>query len=230
MLFDLRSKRRRRVVKITYSAIAAIFLVGFLFFGVGTGLFGNTNIFEASGSSNGAKSYAGQAEAAAKRVKREPNNPAAWQALLVAQLHEAAEPRYTNQTTGGFTAEGRRFLPKIERSWEGYMAATHDNPSLELAKRMVTILGEEGLDNAAQAVQALEVITAAEPNNFQPFVELAQYAYQAGNSREGDLASQRALALVPSAEKAHLEGLLKDLKKNNGHISSANSPGEGEAG
>jgi len=217
------------VVKVTYSAIAAIFLIGFIFAGVGTGLSGNLNFFEAVGSSNGAKSYAGQAEKAAKRVKREPGNPAAWQALLSAQLHEADEPRYTNQTTGGFTAEGRRFLPKIERSWEGYLTATHYNPSVELAKLVLHVLGEEGLDNAGQAVTALEAITAAEPNNFQPFVELAQYAYQAGNTRQGELAAQRALALVPSAEKAHLEGILKALKANKGRLGSANS-GEGEAG
>ena len=217
------------MVKVTYSAIAAIFLIGFIFAGVGTGLSGNLNFFEAVGSSNGAKSYAGQAEKAAKRVKREPGNPAAWQALLSAQLHEADEPRYTNQTTGGFTAEGRRFLPKIERSWEGYLTATHYNPSVELAKLVLHVLGEEGLDNAGQAVTALEAITAAEPNNFQPFVELAQYAYQAGNTRQGELAAQRALALVPSAEKAHLEGILKALKANKGRLGSANS-GEGEAG
>jgi len=221
VLFDLRSKGRRRAVKVTYTAIAAIFLIGFVFAGVGTGLSGNLNFFEAVGSSGGAKSYAGQAEKAAKRVKREPGNPAAWEALLSAQLHEADESRYTNQTTGGFTAQGKKFLPKILHSWEGYVAASHGSPSVEMSKLVLHVLGEEGLDDASAAVTALQTITAAEPNNFQPFVELAEYAYQAGNTRIGDLASERALALVPSAEKAHLQGVLNALKKNGGHVGSS---------
>lgn len=229
MLFDLRSKGRRRVVKVAYSAIALIFLAGFLGAGVGTGFFGGANIFEAVGSGGGAKSFASQVERASKRVKREPASAAAWAALLQAQLHQAGESQYTNQSTGGFTPAGHKLLPKIQRTWENYLSVSHDNPSLELSKLMLHVLGEEGLDNAAQTVQALLAITEAEPHNYQEFAELAQYAYQAGNTREGDLASEKALALAPATERARLKGILNALKKNGGHL-GASSSGEPEAG
>src|SRR5579871_5010164 len=79
MLFDLRSRRRRRVVKSVYVFLALLIGVGLVGFGVGTG--GNFGgIFNAAGGGGGA----GTAEiglkkalaSAQKTARRRPSDPA----------------------------------------------------------------------------------------------------------------------------------------------------------
>jgi hypothetical protein len=217
MLFDLRGRGRRRLVQVVYTGIAVLFLAGFIGFGVGSGLGGNFNIGELLGKGGGS-SYSQQVEKARKRTRREPNNPAAWAALTEAQIRQASEPAYTNQSTSGYTAQGRKYLPKIEASWKEYLRLEPRNPSAELAHRMLGILGEEGTAQPAAEVQALQIAIAAEPSNKVLYLDLAEYAYQAGNSRQGDLASEKVLGLASKAERPRLKGELTALKKNGGHI------------
>lgn len=206
-----------------YGGIAVIFLVGFIGFGVGSGLGGNVNVselFEKGGGSSGGTSEVKKAQ---HQTQHEPNNPAAWAALVQAQLRQANGGEYTNQSTGGFTPAGKKLLAHIQQNWERYLALETKNPSPELAKRMAAVLGEEGINQPAAAVQALEIAVAAEPSSRNLNFSLAQYAYQAGNKRQGDLAAEKALALTPKDEQAHLKGVLNTLKKNSGHASSASS-------
>ena len=53
MLFDLRSGKRRRMVQIVYSLLAVSFLIGFVFFGVGTGGIGSISDLFVGGGSGG---------------------------------------------------------------------------------------------------------------------------------------------------------------------------------
>jgi hypothetical protein len=229
MLFDLRSRGRRRTVRVVYGGIAVLFLLGFVGFGVGSGLGGNFNVGELLGKGGG-HSYASQVSKARKQTQREPGNPAAWKYRTESELLEAREGAYTNSSTGGYTAEGRKLLPKIQRSWERYVALEPKNPSPELAHKMLGILGEEGLDQPAATVQALQIAIAAEPSSRALYAELAQYAYQAGNKRQGELASEKALSLTPKSEQARLRGELAALKKNGGHLSSAATTAGAEEG
>lgn len=230
MLFDLRSRGRRRTVQVTYTLIALLFLFGFIFVGVGTGLNGNLNFFGAIGGESGGGNFTAAVEKARKRTHREPQSAAAWAALVQAQLRQAAEPKYTQESTGGYTAAGHKLLPAIKASWERYLAVEPKNPNVELAKRMMVVLGEGGLDEAKAAVAALQIAIAAEPSNDVLYADLAQYAYQAGNPREGDLASEKALALAPESERAHLKGVLAALKKNGGKTSQAGTASSEEGG
>ncbi|MDE3070050.1 MAG: hypothetical protein KGJ43_04920 [Acidobacteriota bacterium] len=230
MLFDLKSAGRRRTVKVVYAGLIGLFLFTFIFIGVGTGLNGGLNFFESINKNSGGGSYGGQVEKAEKRTKREPQSAAAWAALIQAQLRESSGSEFSNQNQVGFTKQGKKLIAKIQRSWERYLTLEPKNPSVELAKRMLTVLGEEGLDQPAAAVAALEIVVAAEPNNKASYAQLAEYAYQAGNKRQGDLAAERALALAPKDERARLKGELAALKKNGGHASSSAGSSAGEEG
>ena len=58
MLFDLRSGKRRRVVQVVYSLLAASFLIGFVIFGVGTGGLGSiADIFNGSSGESASSAY-----------------------------------------------------------------------------------------------------------------------------------------------------------------------------
>jgi hypothetical protein len=221
MLFDLRSRGRRTTVRVVYGGLAALFLLAFVGLGVGTGFGGSFNISEIFGSKGGSAAYGARVAAARKRTQREPQSAAAWAARTEAELLQASESEYSNATTGGYTSKGKHYLTGLQKSWEEYLHLEPKSPSPHLAHRMVVVLGEGAAEQPAAEVQALQIVIAAEPPSAALFAELAQYAYQAGNKRQGDLAAAKALALVPKAEHARLKGELAALKKNNGHPSSA---------
>jgi hypothetical protein len=56
------------------------------------------------------------------------------------------------------------------------------------------------------------IVTQANPTTPQYFEFLAQDAYRAGQTRIGDLAAQRAVALVPKAQQKQLRGQLQQIK------------------
>lgn len=224
MLFDVRSPGRRRTVRVVYFGIAIIFLLGFVGLGVGAGLGGNLNIGEAlnSGGSSG-PSYTAKVSKAKKRVEREPTSQTAWAALVEAQLSQLTESTYT-VSSGGYTAQGKKALVHVEQSWEHYLGLAK-SPSSSLAHRMVAPLSEEGVDNAAGEVQALQIVFGAEAptgeDAFAEYVTLAQYAYQAKQEDIAKLAAEKALAIAPASDHATLKGELETLKKNHGRPTSS---------
>src|SRR5579864_1946450 len=108
MLFDLRSRRRRRVVKGVYVFLALLIGVGLVGFGVGTG--GNFGgIFNAA-SGGGGSGTAGvllqkKLTTAQKHARADPGSAAAWAAVGRAAYDVSQLPDYyvTNQ---GYTKLG----------------------------------------------------------------------------------------------------------------------------
>ena len=68
------------------------------------------------------------------------------------------------------------------------------------------MLGEGGAEQPKAEVQALQIVIPAEPPSVVLYTELAQYAYQAGNTRQGDLAAEKAIALAPKIRTCAREG------------------------
>jgi hypothetical protein len=230
MLFDVRSRGRKTTVRVVYGTIAVLFAVTFIGAGVGTGFGGNFNIGELFNSSGGNKSYAAEVSKARKATQREPNSAAAWAAMVEAQLNQSSQSEYSNQSTGGFTPKGKQLLQQVQHSWERYLALEPKNPSAPLAHKMVNVLGEGGAEQPAAEVQALQIVIAAQPPSVSLYAALAQYAYQAGNKRQGDLASEKALTLAPASQRAQIKGELAALKKNGGHPSSSSAAATAEGG
>jgi hypothetical protein len=79
---------------------------------------------------------------------------------------------------------------------------------------MVTVYSEAGLNKPAQAVEVLQIATAARPTDAAYYSALAEYAYKAKNTRVGDLASAKAVSLAPAAQKARVKKQLAEIKKN----------------
>jgi hypothetical protein len=229
MLFDVRSRGRRTTVRVVYASIAVLFAVTFIGAGVGTGFGSSFNIGELFNGSS-PKGYTSEVAKAQKATQREPNSAAAWAHLVEAQLRQAGEAEYSDQSTGGFTSKGKQLLTHVQRNWERYLALEPNNPSPQLAHKMVNVLGEGGAEQPGAEVQALQIVVAAEPPSTALYAELAQYAYQAGNTRQGDLASEKALSLAPKSERAELKGKLAALKQNKGRVSSSSATQEGGEG
>jgi hypothetical protein len=216
MLFDLRGRGRRRTVQVVYIGLAAVFLLGFVGFGVGGG-FGSGGIFDVftKNEGSGGVSHSGEVKKFEKLTRVQPNNVSAWEKLVNAQLHEAGGEAYIT-LAGGVTSKGKQLYSQIDQAWTRYIALNPPKPNVALAKNVLRIYGEEGLNRPASAVQVLQLILAAEPNSAVYYRFLAEYAYKAKNTRIGDLAAAKAVSLAPPEQRKRLKTELAALKKGGG--------------
>jgi hypothetical protein len=225
MLFDLRGRGRRRTVQVIYLGLALIFLLGFVGLGVGVGGSGGglLNALTENSGSSGA-SYAGRVATAQKRVKREPSNPKAWAQLTEVQLLQAGESTNYSQVKEGYTAKGKELLAQVSHSWSTYLNLEPHNPSVSLARHMLRVYGEEGLNQPAQSVAALQLVIPSEPPSATLYADLAEYSYKAHDVSQGDLASEKAVSLAPAAQRKQIKTQLEAIKADpNASASAASS-------
>jgi len=195
MLFDLRSRGRRRTVQGVYLFLAILLGGGLVLFGVGAGngLGGLLNAFNGGGSSSGQKAVVSQQEQQAiKQTQQTPNDPQAWANLLQARWTSAGQGANFNSSTGQFTKSGLNELNLATQAWQKYLA-----------------LGQQ---NYAGEASAWDIETSADPTAVKGFECLAVSAYAAGQTRKGDLASAKALSMVPKAQQALLKNQLNAAK------------------
>ncbi|HEY8304153.1 MAG TPA: hypothetical protein VIG42_06145, partial [Solirubrobacteraceae bacterium] len=217
MLFDLRARGRRRTVQVVYAGLALLFLVGFVGFGVGVGGGGGSSPIEAifgnKEGSNGA-GFGAQVSAAEKRTRLHPNEAAAWTALAEAQFHESGAGENFEEASQKFTSKGKALLVKVANAWSRYIALNPSKLNQTVALEMLTVYGKEGLNQPAAAVEVLQLLVAAKPESAAFYGQLASFAYQAKNTREGDLAAKKTISLTPAKERKNVEAQLAQLKSN----------------
>src|SRR5271165_3590009 len=109
MLFDLRSRGRRRTVQVIYIGLAVLMFGGLVLFGVGAGngLGGLLNAFTNGGSTGAQTQAVSQAlKAAEKQARDNPSSPASVANLLQAQWIAANQSPNLNATTGAYSSSG----------------------------------------------------------------------------------------------------------------------------
>lgn len=214
MLFDLRGKGRRRTVRVIYTGLALLMGVGLVGFGIGGG-FGGGGILNAASSNEGSGSASFAAKIKKYRTQTQKNaaDTAAWEGLTKALLHEAAGVNGTSTTV---TSQAKQLYREASASWGSYIALKPAKPSPELAQLMATVYGEEVLNEPAKAVQVLQVVVAARPTSAALWAALAESAYKAKNTDIGGLASEKAVALAPAADRVRVKDELAELAKNGG--------------
>lgn len=217
MLFDVRARGRRRVVRVVYLGLALLFFVGFVGFGVGVGGGGGASPIEAifggkEGSPN--SSYEKQISAAEARTRKSPAEAAGWAALADARVHEANASEFYDETKQQFTPKGKEVLVKASAAWSHYLALNPSKPNVTVAQDMLRVYGKEGLNEPSAAVQVMQLVIAAKPPSAALYGNLAVYAYQAKNASLGDLASKKAVSLTPAAQRSKVEGELARIKSN----------------
>jgi hypothetical protein len=212
MLFDLRSRGRRRTVQAVYLLLAILLGGGLVLFGVGAGngLGGLLNAFNGGGSSSGQKAVVSQQEQQAiKQTQQTPNDPQAWANLVQARWTSAGQGANFNSSTGQFTKSGLNELSLATQAWQRYLQL-EKNPDPNLA--VLAARAYAGQQNYAGEASAWDIETAADPTAVKGFECLAVSAYAAGQTRKGDLASAKALSMVPKAQQALLKNQLNAAK------------------
>jgi tetratricopeptide (TPR) repeat protein len=209
MLFDLRSKGRRRTVQVVYLGLAILIGGGLVLFGVGTGS-GNGGLLNAfGGGSNNQSSLINSAEKTAlKQTQKDPSSPAAWAALETARYQNASSSGF-NSNTGTYTTAGKKELAKATDAWQKYASLTK-SPSNNLA--IFAGNAYAALGQYANAAAAWEAATQSDASSVKSFECLAMTAYAAQQTRKGDLAATKAASMVPKASRKQLTSQI-DLAK-----------------
>jgi hypothetical protein len=209
MLFDLRSRGRRRTVQAVYAGLALLMGAGLVLFGVGAGngFGGILNAFTGGGSNNSKPVISQSEKAALQATQLHPNDPNAWAQLV--QARDAAAKQDYNSTTNTFTAAGRSELVSETQAWQRYLQLTKnpDPTTAILAARAYGLLGQY-----ANEAAAWEYVTLSAPNEAKGYECLAVSAYAANQPRKGDLAAAKALSLVPKAQQTLLKQQLQQAK------------------
>jgi hypothetical protein len=212
MLFDLRSRGRRRTVQVLYLGLAILIGGGLILFGVGTGSGGGglLNGLTGSGTNSGQTQAISQAaKSALKQVKLHPNYPVAWSNLEQAYWEAAHQSSDYDSTTGGYTTTGRKYLADATGAWQRYLGLTK-SPNADAA-----ILAAEAYASLAQYRQeasSWQYVIQTNPSSAKGYECLAFSAYAAKETRLASLAAAQALRRAPKLEKLQLTSALKSAK------------------
>ena len=216
MLFDLRGRGRRRTVQAIYLSLAILMGGGLVLFGIGSNTSGggilDAVVGDGSSGSSATETIDKRIESQLKKTRATPREPAVWA--------ELARLRYQRAGIDGigadditYTDKGKQKLRLATAAWERHLALEPKQPNVRVARLMVQAYAQTALNDPAKAVQAMQILTAAEdPPSSNLFAQLAQLAYQARDIRTGDLASDRAVELADDNTRKLLRTELERIK------------------
>ena len=198
MLFDLRGAGRRRIVKAVYITLAILMGGGLVLFGIGgDGISGGlVDAFteRSGGGDDGADRFRKQEKAALAKTKANPQDAAAWAALARARFQLAGAGDELRSRQGHLH---RRPAPPSSTAagdaWERYLALDPPKPDDRVASLMVQAFGAP--QRARQGGRRPRRSSPTPARRPSTFTQLAIFAYQAGQTRKGDLAKDKALEL-----------------------------------
>jgi tetratricopeptide (TPR) repeat protein len=215
MLFDLQSGRRRTLVRIVYSLLAASFLIGFVIFGVGSNGVGGIGDLFGGGSDSGnaaEAAYQAQIDDAEKQLKQDPKDQ---QALV-----NLARYRYLSGTRVADTdSSGTQVIPTDDTltqwnlaldAWEKYLKTDPKEPDVQVAPQMVQAYRSVG--DAEGAAKTQQLIVEEQPNAFN-YAQLAYFLYAEGKLDEGKAAADTALSKSKGSEKKQLAKALDKIEQ-----------------
>jgi tetratricopeptide (TPR) repeat protein len=222
VLFDLKG-RRRRVVQGTYLLLAILMGGGLVLFGIGGDVSGGLvdALQGQSGSSNSI--VEDRIEENEDKVEADPKNAAALKELARDWYQLATQE---SDVTGAFSDEGKERLAEADAAWEAYVDLDPKNPDASLASLMVNVYAPTALNKPAEGAEAAEIVATAQPKNAQAYLQLAQFAAQAGQERKADLAGQKAIELAPNDQRSTVKQLVEQLTQAAPPASTTTQPSE----
>jgi hypothetical protein len=217
VLFDLRGKRRR-VVQVSYAALAVLFLVGFVGFSIGTG---NSpgGLFDALGLSGNSSSggslssaYDAQIGNANQQLAKNPKNTDALAKLALNEYLKGKQGVTQDPTTGQPTvsSDAHTELGKSADAWTKYLGLNRGKPDASTAAQVVNAF--LFLGDASGAAKTQEIVAADQPSQ-NSYGNLAIFQYSAGDIPAGDAAAKKALSLAPKSLRKQVSQQLDQIRK-----------------
>jgi tetratricopeptide (TPR) repeat protein len=217
VLFDLRGKRKR-VVQVSYVLLAALFLLGFVGFGIGGGGNSAGGIFDAiglgGGSSGGSLSgqYDDQIDNANEQLAKNPNDTAALLKLSKYEFYKAKYGITTDPNTGvpSVSEDAHTELGNSVDAWEKYLKVNKGKPNPAIAAQIVQAY--YFLGDAQGAAQAQRIVAEDQPSS-GTYGQLAAYLYFTGDISGGDQAASKAEAEAPKSQRSQVKQQLEQIRQ-----------------
>jgi predicted Zn-dependent protease len=197
---------------------------GLVFFGIGSDVSGGLFDIFGDRSSSGNSFVEDRIDENNEKLETDPKNEAALKQLAQDWFQLANEQ--ADPATGQFTDEGKERLAEADEAWQRYLDLDPKKPDAAVASLMINVYGPSGLNKAAEAAEAAEIVTAAKPRDPQAFLQLAQYAALAGDDRKADLAGQRAIDLAPKGQRNKVKQIVEQLTAAVPPASTTTTPSE----
>jgi hypothetical protein len=239
VLFDLQSPGRRRVLKFVYGALAVLFFVGFVGFGVGSEVGGGgiADIFGSGSGDSDDNPFQEEIDNAEEKLQTNPKDPVALLDLTKARLGSASTKADVDEETGGSipTADAGEEAAQAIDSWTRYTAVAKkpDPPtagqvatayflrdgivlSPDASGQLAVAFGEPTVIDAQAAAQGAaeaQAILAADQPSQNTLGTLALFRHYAGDTAGAQEAEQQALAEVPPNQAKQLEQIFKNYAK-----------------
>jgi hypothetical protein len=228
MLFDLQSGRRRNVVRVVYGTLAALFLFGFVLFGIGGDVtLDPAQLFGGSDDANPTTQFDAQVDEAQQRLAQNPDNPDAL--LDAARYGYLAGNTVADQdeSTGIPVAneDARSYWNPALDAWERYVRTDPKEVDVTVAAQMVLVYQLLGDFSGAARTQALY---AEQDPNPETYGTLAYLQYVAGDIAAGDEAADKAVAQAEGKDAKELERRLGNLSEQARKAKQQAAQGTGE--
>lgn len=217
MLFDLRSGRRRNVVKVVYATLAV--LMGLSLFLV-IGGFNIAELFQGNGTVDAASEFEDDAERIEDKLRKDPENDQLLLTLTRTRIN-AGNALYS----GDPGAEVREITPEAvqqlrlgQDAWERYLEATDEpNPSgaVLMSATLLTLAenarsSTESKENVEAAVQAAQIVADQKPS-LNSLSTLAFYTALLAKKEQAEAIADKAKKLAP--EKLQRESIDKEVDR-----------------
>jgi tetratricopeptide (TPR) repeat protein len=225
VLFDLQSPRRRRVIRVTFGALAAIFAISFVFLGVGTGSggFSFSDVFGGGGGTDPASAFDDDINAAQEKLAVNPNDTVALAQLVTLHYQAGNAGVQIDQDTGqqSLTSDGKQQFAQSVDAWSKYLKLSGDQAAqgtAAIAYQAYFVLAQADFSDAVSSTSATEqlqglqaavadlkgaaeaqrVVATARPN-VQNWAKVAEAFYLAGDAAGAQQAIAEATKADPKA-------------------------------
>jgi tetratricopeptide (TPR) repeat protein len=218
MLFDLKGKRKR-VVQVTYLALAVLFGGSLVLFGTGSSVSGGLiDAITGNNSSATTSVFQDQVNRTKKAVRANPKSEQAWLDLTRAEFNLAASPDGSDSSSGQLTDKGKQAVLETINAWERYLKLKPKKPDAATAQFAAIAYG--ATQEYGKAIKTQEIAAKARPSASSYF-QLAQLAYSGGNVKKGDEAAAEAVRRTPKDLRNSVRAQVKDAKKQGAQIVKA---------
>jgi hypothetical protein len=245
VLFDLQSPRRRRVIRVTFGALAAIFAISFVFLGVGTGTGGSIgDLFGGGGGGDSSSAFDEDIQAAEQSLAANPNDTAALAELVTLHYQAGTAQVQVDPDTGqqSLSGEGKQQFAESVDAWSKYEKLSGDNAArgpaaiayqayyalaqADFSQAVASTAAAEQLaglqaavDDLKGAAEAQAVVAAAQPS-VANWAKVAEAYYLAGDSQGAQQAIAEARKADPK-QGAKLEQQLKSSQEQGTRFTKA---------
>jgi hypothetical protein len=202
---------------VVYALLAALFLVGFVGFSIGTGnspggLFDAIGLGGDGGGGSLTSQFDDQIDNANAQLEKKPNDAAALLKLSKYEYFKGKQGVTQDQTTGQISVseDAHAELGRSVDAWGKYLKVNKGQPSAAVAAQIVQayyLLNDYG--GAAEA----QDIVAQDQSNSGAYGQLAFYRYASFDIAGGDDAAKKAVSMATGSARQTTKQQLDRIRK-----------------